>query len=80
MGELAGKEGASANPTVAEALARSSPAAQDAAVEGPVGWPGTPAPGGGGLGWPADTAGSDSAPPEPASPVGRRSLHPIRVA
>jgi hypothetical protein len=76
VGKHAAPEGASADPIVAEALAhRSTPAVHHAAVEGPVGWPGTPAPEGGGLGWPADVDGGevDSAPVEPAPPVARRS-------
>jgi len=76
VGKHAAPEGASADPIVAEALAhRSTPAVHHAAVEGPVGWPGTPAPEGGGLGWPADVDGAevDRAPEEPAPPVARRS-------
>jgi hypothetical protein len=87
VGKHAAPEGASADPIVAEALAhRSTPAVHHAAVEGPVGWPGTPAPEGGGLGWPADVDGAeaagngavdggevDHAPEEPAPPVARRS-------
>jgi hypothetical protein len=79
VGKHAAPEGASADPIVADALAhRSTPPVHHAAVEGPVGWPGTPAPEGGGLGWPADaaptgSADGDSAPEEPAQPVVRRS-------
>jgi hypothetical protein len=87
VGKHAAPEGASADPIVAEALAhRSTPAVHHAAGEGPVGWPGTPAPEGGGLGWPADADGAeaagngavdggevDRAPEEPAPPVARRS-------
>ncbi|HZB18435.1 MAG TPA: hypothetical protein VE463_01255 [Blastococcus sp.] len=87
MGKHAALEGASADPIVAEALAhRSTPAVHHAAAEGPVGWPGTPAPEGGGLGWPADLdiaeaaqngavdgGEVDSVPVEPAPPVARRS-------
>ena len=76
MGKHAAPEGAAADPIVADALARrSSPAVHRTATEGPVGWPGIPAPEGGGLGWPADAGGSDGdgAPAEPAPPVTRRS-------
>ena len=87
MGKHAALEGASADPIVAEALAhRSTPAVHHAAAEGPVGWPGTPAPEGGGLGWPPDLdiaeaaqngavdgGEVDSVPVEPAPPVARRS-------
>jgi len=76
VGKHAAPEGASADPIVADALAsRSTPAVRHAAEEGPVGWPGTPAPEGGGLGWPADAGSSegDSAPDESAPPVARRS-------
>jgi hypothetical protein len=80
VGKHAAPDGASADPIVVEALAhRPSPAVHHAAVEGPVGWPGTPAPEGGGLGWPGDldsaTEGSgeaDGAHDEPAPPVSRR--------
>jgi hypothetical protein len=78
VGKHAAPERASADPIVAEALAhRSAPAVHHAAAEGPVGWPGMPAPEGGGLGWPADagvadSAEADRAPEEPAPPVVRR--------
>jgi hypothetical protein len=80
VGKHAAPEGASADPIVADALAhRSSPAVHHSAAESPVGWPGTPAPEGGGLGWPADAdrpeAGSgevDRALEVPAPPVARR--------
>jgi hypothetical protein len=82
VGKHAAPEGASADPIVAEALAhRSTRPVHHAAAEGTVGWPGTPAPEGGGLGWPADlgsaeAAGNgevDRARVEPAPPVTRRS-------
>lgn len=37
-----------------ETPAAETPAAETPAAESPVGWPGAPAPEGGGLGWPAD--------------------------
>jgi len=76
VGKHAAPEGASADPIVAEALAsRSRSAVHHAAVEGPVGWPGPPAPEGGGLGWPADAGRTEdgNAAQEPAPPVARRS-------
>ncbi|MGY1801967.1 hypothetical protein ACI78T_01645 [Blastococcus sp. SYSU D00922] len=75
MGKHAAPEGATADPIVADALAHRPPgAAHHAAVQGPVGWPGTPAEEGGGLGWPADLGGDgadedDSASEEPAPPA-----------
>ncbi|WP_116450998.1 hypothetical protein [Blastococcus litoris] len=75
MGKHAAPEGATADPIVADALARRpAGAAHHAAVEGPVGWPGTPAEEGGGLGWPGGLGGdgtdeADSAPEEPAPPA-----------
>jgi hypothetical protein len=73
VGKHVAREGTSADPIVAEALARRpATAVHHAAAEGPVGWPGEPAPEGGGLGWPADVGAADSAPEEPAPPVARR--------
>ncbi|MCW2742986.1 MAG: uncharacterized protein JWR45_3408 [Blastococcus sp.] len=77
MGKHSAADGDSADPIVAAALG--SRAAESHAVhsadeppvteEGPVGWPGAPAPGGGGLGWPAD-AGSERDPAVPAEADG----------
>ena len=74
MGKHAAPEGASADPIVADALAsRSTRAVHHAAAEAPVGWPGTPAPEGGGLGWPADADRSEvDGAPEQAPAAGRR--------
>ncbi|WP_324274498.1 hypothetical protein [Blastococcus brunescens] len=43
-----------------------------AAAEGPVGWPGDPAPEGGRVGWPGDLTGP-AAPSADAAPVVRRA-------
>ena len=76
MGKHAAPEGSSADPIVAQALAHRPPSAvHHAAVEGPVGWPGSPAREGGGLGWPADAVDGDSEEPAPpAAPRGWRRL------
>jgi hypothetical protein len=87
VGRHAARDGGSADPIVAEALALRPETGgahraelPRAAAESPVGWPGTPAPEGGGLGWPgdltdvagADAAGADPLPEVSGSPVVRR--------
>jgi hypothetical protein len=69
----AAPEGASADPIVAEALAhRPKAAVHHAATEGPVGWPGEPAPEGGRVGWPGDL-GEAGARQSTGAPEVRRS-------
>jgi len=71
VGKHAAPEGAAPHPLVSEALAarpEHPPGAhsEDAARDGGLGWPGSPAPDGGGLGWPADL-------PSAGSPAGEQS-------
>jgi hypothetical protein len=87
VGKHAAPDGDSADSIVAEALVHRPETGgvhraelPRAAGESPVGWPGTPAPEGGGLGWPGDltdvagaeAAEADPVPEEPGSPVARR--------
>jgi len=86
VGKHVAPEGASADPIVADALAHRSPEhAHHAAAESPVGWPGEPAPEGGGIGWPGDLPpvdeGSTATAGAPAVRRGwRRLFHAGRVA
>ncbi|WP_139228724.1 hypothetical protein [Blastococcus tunisiensis] len=73
MGKHAAPEGAPADPIVAEALAHRSPDAPHHTVgEGPVGWPGEPAPEDGRVGWPGDLR--EPAAPAPTARRGWRRL------
>jgi hypothetical protein len=90
VGKHAAPEGAARHPLVSEALAARPEQelgahSEDAARDSEVGWPGAPAPEGGGLGWPADlpAAGSQAAATsaERAQPRGwRRFFGLSRVA